>query len=115
MLTNEALPQPLRRFDGRAGRAAQAPDAPRLVFPPDGAVLAGQAGGLPVRVQSGVPPFTWMVSGAAVATGLTRRETWLDGLTPGWSQITVIDAKGRAARVQVCTSTRTSSRTCGSR
>jgi len=95
------LPEPLKRFRGRSARLIPDPQAPVMAFPPDGAVLAAQAAGVPVRVREGRPPFTWMVSGRPVATGVQRRDVLLDTLPKGFSEIAVIDAEGRAARVRV--------------
>lgn len=95
------LPQPLRRFTGREAVFAAAPDAPKLIFPPDGARLPLGAGGLPVKLRDGTPPFTWLANGTPVLTGQHRRETALPGLGTGFSQLSVIDAQGRSARVTV--------------
>lgn len=95
------LPEPLKRFRGRTARLIPDPEAPVMAFPPDGAVLAAGESGVPVRVREGKPPFTWMVSGRPVATGVRRRELLLDRLPAGFSEIAVIDAEGRAARVRV--------------
>lgn len=95
------LPQPLRRFRGRNATFEPATDAPKLVFPPDGARLVADAGNLPVKVRDGTPPFTWLANGRAVLTGSHLRDTHLPGMTPGFSNVSVIDAKGRAARVSI--------------
>ena len=94
------LPQPLRRFTGRDAVFQAAPDAPKLVFPPNGARLSVQ-GGVPVKVRDGRPPFTWLANGAAVLTGTRTREVFLPELSPGFSELSVIDASGRSARVTI--------------
>ena len=48
-----------------------------------------------------MPPFTWMADGVPVLLGEYRRESALPALGPGFSTLSVIDAKGRAARVTV--------------
>ena len=78
-----------------------APDAPKLIFPPDGARLALVAGDLAVKLRDGTPPFTILANGRPVATGLRQHELILPGLSRGFSELSVIDAKGRAARVRV--------------
>ena len=95
------LPEPLRRFRARDAVFVADPGAPVLAFPPDGAVLAGAGGRMPVRVAEGRPPFTWLANGRPVATGVRRREVLLDGLGAGFADIAVIDAAGRSARVSV--------------
>ncbi|MGR3371938.1 MAG: penicillin-binding protein 1C [Pseudooceanicola nanhaiensis] len=101
VLGGSDLPAPLRRFRGRSAALIPDADAPALAFPPDGAVLEMGAGGVPVRVRDGTPPFTWLVSGAPALTGTRARHALLDGLERGFSEITVIDAEGRAARARI--------------
>ncbi|MDZ7711086.1 MAG: penicillin-binding protein 1C [Roseovarius sp.] len=97
ILPTAGLPQPLRRF---GGAAADADDAPKVAFPPDGVRLALPPDGLlTLKVAQGRPPFTWLANGAPVLTGQRRREVVLGGLGPGFSRLTVIDAGGRAAGV----------------
>jgi penicillin-binding protein 1C len=96
ILPTAGLPQPLRRF----GEPGGAGDAPEVAFPPDGARLALPGDGLlTLKVARGHPPFTWLANGAPVLTGQHRREVVLDGLGPGFSRLTVIDAAGRSAAV----------------
>jgi len=95
IVATDALPQPLRRFGGPSDPVA---DAPRIAFPPDGAVVEGAV--LTVRVADGIAPFTWLADGAPVAT-THRREVALDTLGPGFAALTVIDADGRSARAAV--------------
>lgn len=93
-----ALPTPLRRFGG----SAQGEPGPEIVFPPAGVVLAYDPT-LPVvaRVAEGAPPFTWLWNGAPVVTGSREREVTLEAPGAGFGELTVIDASGRAARVDV--------------
>jgi penicillin-binding protein 1C len=99
ILSNRALPTPLRHF----GRAAEGPEAgPEIVFPPDGAEVA-LSSDLPLiaRVAAGQPPYTWLWNGAPVATRSFDAELSLDLRQPGFGALTVIDAAGQAARVAV--------------
>ena len=71
---------------------------PEISFPPDGAIVEGEA--LTVKVRDGLGPFTWLANGAPLAT--TRvRELRIDHLGPGFSSLTVIDAEGRSARASI--------------
>lgn len=101
LLSNAALPTPLREFRPRGAVFAAPADAPELVFPPDGAVV--NTGGAPLfaRVAEGVPPFTWLANGTPVLVGASSRQAELTLPGPGHVQLAVIDAEGRAARVQV--------------
>ncbi len=101
MLATAQLPQPLRRFIGRNAVFRAAPDAPKLTFPPNGATLAQLDGVVPVKVRDGTPPFSWLANGQLIEAGLYRRETTLPDLGRGFSQLSVIDAEGRASRVTV--------------
>ncbi|OYU19089.1 MAG: penicillin-binding protein 1C [Rhodobacteraceae bacterium PARR1] len=97
LVANAQLPVPLQRFRPR-GAAFAAADAPKLTFPPDGAVLEPLAAGLKVRVEGGVAPFSWLVDGLPAVTGLPARETLLPLSTRGFVTLSVIDAEGRSAR-----------------
>ena len=102
------LPVTLRRFSSAREPLKQigiAEPAPRIVFPPDGArvELAGGDGAarLVLKLQGGRAPFRWLANGKPVDE-LSRRRTarWLpDG--DGFSTLTVIDAAGRTASVNV--------------
>ena len=100
IVSTAELPKPLRRFTGRDAVFRAAPDAPKLIFPPDGAILAVE-GDIPVKVRDGKPPFTWLANGTPLKVKEHRRETTLPGLSVGFSQLSVIDAEGRASRVTV--------------
>jgi penicillin-binding protein 1C len=97
-LPTGALPPPLRQFRRRGTAAA---DGPALAFPPDGAEVALDGGPLLARVQGGVPPFSWLADGAPVALRESGRETFLPLAAPGWVNLAVIDAEGRAAHATI--------------
>jgi len=101
IVSTAELPQPLRRFTGRNAVFAKDPRAPELIFPPDGARLAGGGPGLPVKVRGGTPPYTWLANGQPLLMGVQVPQAILAGLGKGFSQISVIDALGRGARVNV--------------
>ncbi len=96
--TNAELAAPLRQF---GARLVQVDDAPQVVFPPDGAALAPLPGGILARVERGRAPFSWFADGAPVAVGSFERETRLALEGPGFVTLSVVDAEGRASRVQV--------------
>ncbi len=101
LLGSADLPDPLRRFRGRNAIFERSPDAPRLTFPPNGARLAGLDGGLPVKMRAGVLPYTVLTNGRPLASDVRRREITLPFAEKGASTVTIIDAKGRADRVQI--------------
>ncbi|MCR8825332.1 penicillin-binding protein 1C [Pseudosulfitobacter koreensis] len=93
------LPQPLQRFDARYG-AVRSGDTLTVAFPPSGAVLAGGSG-LTVKLRGGQLPLTVLLNGAPVASGLRQREVALALDGAGFSRISVIDASGQSASVEV--------------
>ncbi|WP_373355229.1 penicillin-binding protein 1C [Pseudoroseicyclus sp. CXY001] len=95
ILANASLPAPLRRFTP-AGAAAPDP-GPRIAFPPDGALVEGEA--LIARVSDGAAPFTWLANGAVIAQS-RRRDVPLQ-LGRGFSALTVIDAEGRSTTAHI--------------
>lgn len=101
ILSTAALPKPLQRFQGRDAVFAAAADVPVVRFPPDGAVLRRTADGIPLKLRAGILPLTVLVNGSPVLTGLHRRDALLPLSAAGFSRISVIDAKGRSAQVQI--------------
>ena len=101
LVSNAQLPQPLQRFRPRDAAFAEAPDAPAVAFPPDGAQVELLDAGLKVRVAGGTAPFTWLVDGTPVATAARDRESLLTLPGTGFVTLSVIDATGRSARAQV--------------
>ena len=96
-----ALPQPLQRFRTRSAVFGPDPEAPKLAFPPDGAVMALSGGPLVVKLRDGTPPFAVLADGLPLATGERRREIALPAPGPGFTELAVIDAAGRTARATV--------------
>ncbi|HEX2528954.1 MAG TPA: penicillin-binding protein 1C [Geminicoccus sp.] len=95
-------PAALARLDQLAGQPDAGPPL-RLEFPADASVLeAGRADAVPLRAAGGRLPYRWYVEGAPLAAGATRRrETVWRSPGPGWNEIMVVDADGRAARARV--------------
>ncbi|MFA5551742.1 MAG: penicillin-binding protein 1C [Trueperaceae bacterium] len=96
--SNAELPAHLQQF---GSRVVQTEDSPRLTFPPEGAALAPLAGGIPVKVERGRAPFAWFANGEPVLLGSYERETRLEVPGPGFVTLSLVDAEGRSARVQV--------------
>lgn len=92
------LPEPLQRL---GVRPSVADDAPRLVFPPEGAALMPLASGVPARVERGQAPFTWFANGVPVEQQSYEHEVRLPLQGPGFVTLSVVDAEGRASRVSV--------------
>ncbi|MEP5731506.1 MAG: penicillin-binding protein 1C [Sulfitobacter sp.] len=101
LLSTAALPKPLQRFRSRDAVFARAQGAPKVNFPPDGAVLQMTTDQLPLKLSAGKLPFTVLVDGRPVLTNLRRRDAMLPLTGIGFSHISVIDAEGRGSSVQV--------------
>jgi penicillin-binding protein 1C len=103
------LPPALQRFrpNSLPEIASSGPgDAPLVIsFPPNGArvELSGEASdiGLALKAMGGAPPFTWFADGLPIVTGEVRRETWWESPAKGFARLSVIDAQGHTASVQV--------------
>lgn len=100
-----ALPRGLRRFlaAGALPRLSDAPvelaEAPQIMFPPDGAVLAPVRDGVTATLRGGTPPFLWLLNGAPVQTAGARASADLGPLPAGFSTLAVIDGAGRSGSV----------------
>nr|WP_246567209.1 penicillin-binding protein 1C [Gemmobacter fulvus] len=101
LVANAELPQPLRRFRSRTAAFDVAADAPVVTFPPDGAAVERLDGALLLRLRGGKAPFTVLADGVPLRLGLRDREALLPMLGGGYVTLSVIDALGRSARVQV--------------
>ncbi|KCV82609.1 penicillin-binding protein 1C [Actibacterium atlanticum] len=99
-VTHAQLPQPLKRFVPREALFA-APSGPKLAFPPDGAALERSDFGVLLKLREGQPPFTVLANGAPILTGLREHHTILPLTMPGFVNLSVIDAQGRAAKAAI--------------
>ncbi|WP_206932280.1 transglycosylase domain-containing protein [Roseococcus thiosulfatophilus] len=97
-------PAPLEPWPLRPGPtvAAAAPrtDPVRLLFPPPGATLP-EAGRVVLRAAGGQRPLTFLVDGAPLALDRARREVGWVPPGPGFYRITVLDAEGTSAGVEL--------------
>ncbi|MEM6303650.1 MAG: penicillin-binding protein 1C [Pseudomonadota bacterium] len=101
ILSTAALPLPLQRFRPRDAVFSAAPDAPQVTFPPSGAVLERSGDGVPLKVRAGVLPLTVLIDGKPVLTGLRQRAVTLPLREVGFARVSVIDARGRGAQVEI--------------
>lgn len=103
LLANVDLPAHLKRFGQNKGTGnAVASAKPVIAFPPADASLRLRAdGAVALKVRGGSAPFTWLADGRPVASRALRRESSFRPSGPGFSTLTVIDAKGRTDQVSV--------------
>ncbi|MBE1295713.1 MAG: penicillin-binding protein 1C [Rhodobacteraceae bacterium] len=101
ILSAAELPPPLRRFRARDAVFEPAGDAPQLLFPPDGARLALEGQSLPLKLRGGQAPFVVLADGRPVLKGVQSRELEIPSPGLGVSDLVVVDAAGRSARVAI--------------
>jgi penicillin-binding protein 1C len=98
------LPPPLRHFNAGNGLVA-ALEAPRIMFPPDGARLERSGGNRPdpvaLKIAGGAAPLTVMVNGVPLPARGSRRMLFFRPDGPGFVRLTVMDARGAADSVMV--------------
>ena len=95
------LPAPLQVFRSRDAVFAADTDTPVVAFPPDGAVLRRSGFGVPLKLRSGTLPLTVLVDGLPVIANLRARDAVLTLDGAGFTRISVVDARGRSASVQI--------------
>jgi len=96
------LPPRLRRLDpGPLAPASSQTGGPRIVYPPDGALIEWHGEELPLEAAAGKRPLQWLVDGKPVPPGLPRRPVYWLPQGIGFVQLTVIDAQGRSAHSTV--------------
>jgi penicillin-binding protein 1C len=95
------LPEPLREFRSRDAVFSADPDSPVVTFPPDGAVLRRSGFGVPLRLKAGTLPLTVLVNGVPVVAQMRGRDVMLPLNGPGFTRISVVDARGRSDSVEI--------------
>ncbi len=110
VIAHHQLPVTLRHFKGknRLRFAAQVPEPPpQIVYPPKGARVEltkttnGTNFPLVMKLQDGRPPFYWLANGKPISRSARKRTAMWQPDGNGFSKLTVIDATGRAASVDV--------------
>jgi penicillin-binding protein 1C len=102
--TNAKLPPPLRHFtaDGEP-QAVAAP--PRIMFPPDGARIELSKGATPapvvLKIAGGAAPLTVLVNGVPLESRGSRRTVFFSPDGPGFTRLTVMDARGATDSVSI--------------
>jgi penicillin-binding protein 1C len=89
---------------GALQRLERAPGGPRLMFPPDGAVVIAPGFGPSSRglaLAAGGEGIAWYVDGSPIAPDPeTGRAIWRP-MGPGFYRVTVVDRDGRKAEARV--------------
>ena len=101
-MSRRDLPAGLRRLDAAPSATTSADaGAPKILYPPDGAVVSWDGAELPLEAAGGRGPLRWLVDGRPIAPQAPRQPLYWRPDGPGFAQLTVIDAQGRSARATV--------------
>jgi penicillin-binding protein 1C len=96
------LPAHLQRLDpGPAAGFTVAADGPKIVYPPDGALIEWRGEELPLEAAGGKRPLRWLVDGKPLVATAPRRATYWQPEGVGFARLTVIDSNGRSAHSTV--------------
>jgi penicillin-binding protein 1C len=102
LVGRNALPPRLQRLDpGPLAPTSSQTGGPRIVYPPDGALIEWHGEELPLEVAGGKQPLQWLVDGKPLPPDLPRRPAYWLPQGIGFVQLTVIDAQGRSAHSSV--------------
>jgi len=89
------LPSRLRRLESRTLDPSQ-PGAPKIIYPPDGALIEWRGEEVPLEAIGGKQPLRWLVDGRPLAPGPPHRGSSWQPEGVGFAQVSVIDAAGRS-------------------
>lgn len=106
LATKAKLPEPLQNFRPGAFAGRGGSNAPRIMFPPDGARIdLGAAGGrrdpLALKISGGIEPLTVIANGVPVQANGSRRTLLFEPDGPGFIRLTVMDARGSTDSVVI--------------
>jgi penicillin-binding protein 1C len=94
------LPPRLRRLEPRPLAPSQ-PGGPKIIYPPDGALIEWRGEEVPLEAIGGKQPLRWLVNGRPLAQGPPRRGIYWQPEGIGFVQFSVIDDTGRSAHSTV--------------
>jgi len=110
VFSSNELPITLQRFTPPGNllpnRSARAP-APQIIYPPNGAHIdlglsnEESSSPLALKLHGGQAPFRWLANGKPLQRVWRRRNATWHPEGSGYSTLTVIDAAGQAASVQI--------------
>jgi penicillin-binding protein 1C len=89
------LPLRLRQLEPRALAASQH-SGPKIVYPPNGALIEWRGEEVPLEAIGGKPPLRWLVDGRPLAPGPPHRGSYWRPEGIGFAQFSVIDAAGHS-------------------
>jgi penicillin-binding protein 1C len=96
------LPTRLQRIEtGPPAQAAAAARGPKIVYPPDGALIEWRGEDLPLEAFGGQRPLRWLVDGKPLPPAPPRQPIYWQPAGIGFAHLTVIDGEGRSAHSTV--------------
>ena len=102
LVARNDLPARLQRLDaGSPPRRATASEGPKIVYPPDGALIEWRGEELPLEAAGGKRPLRWLVDGKPLPPAEPRRPIYWQPEGVGFARLTVIDGDGRSAHSTV--------------
>jgi penicillin-binding protein 1C len=102
LVARNDLPARLQRLDaGSPARPAAPAEGPKIVYPPDGALIEWRGEELPLEAAGGKRPLRWLVDGRPLPPALARRPIYWQPDGIGFARLTVIDGDGRSAHSTV--------------
>ena len=102
LVTRNDLPARLQRLDaGPPPRAAAPAGGPKIVYPPDGALIEWRGEELPLEAAGGKWPLRWLIDGKPLPPAPPRRPIYWQPEGVGFARLTVIDGDGRSAHSTV--------------
>jgi penicillin-binding protein 1C len=102
LVTRNDLPPRLQRLDaGSLAQPAAPAEGPKIVYPPDGALIEWRGEELPLEAAGGKHPLRWLVDGRPLPPTLPRRPIYWQPDGVGFARLTVIDGDGRSAHSTV--------------
>jgi penicillin-binding protein 1C len=102
LVANKDLPSRLQRLDaGPPPRASASLVGPKILYPPDGALIEWRGEELPLEAAGGKRPLRWLVDGKPLPSPPRRRQIYWEPEGIGFARLTVIDGDGRSAHSTV--------------
>ena len=96
------LPPRLQRLDpGPLAQVGSQAGGPKIVYPPNGALLEWRGEELALEAVGGKRPLRWLIDGRPLAPDPQRRPIYWQPDGVGFVRLTVIDAEGRSAHSTV--------------
>ena len=100
MTATPATSQSADRSRPNGSRAADAA-GPKILYPPDGSVVAWTGQELPLEAAGGSGTLRWLIDDRPLPPGRPRRTTFWRPGGLGFARLTVIDGNGRSAGATV--------------